>query len=737
MSEPTITCPNCKTEFALNESLAAPLIEATRREFQARLAAKDDAIAERETSIQREKAAIEAARAGIDAEIAKRLDAERMQIAAEESQKAQRTVALDLKAVNDQLADSNRLLAEREAKLAEAQAAQADLLRARRELDDQKREMALTIEKQVQESLGAVRDKAKREAEEGLSLKLREREEVIAGMGRQIEDLKRRAEQGSMQLQGEVLELVLEDMIRERFPRDEVAAVAKGVVALLSIRAQTVKGMLLLIWLWSAVVSMPRDLMVAGFTGVPIPYVAVGLIANVLGGALIAGWVGVALFAFCVVGRALSGAPYSLLVSAGAGVAVGVLTSSAAYYSLRAIHYPLPTSVTALLTPPVQGRFWPGSSYYQTNTKLVEGGRFHVVPGRTQSVRVAAQTYEGPLRIEWKKLIDAQRYDVEFWLVGDCSNQFATMRPGPAHIAVRDIKSFAVGVDSGISTFEVSDKQDRAIGAELSGPAQVKIEKMKDDGSLWVSLRASPTDRLSVFSSEDITFLLDAALLAGDREKLTTAPRTLSIDVDGQQWRARIEPLLLPGGGKRPLTCHPLASSTLAAGRRRPLATAQVNAGIFVRVKAIQPEGVPLYNDPSSSLRVHGGRGSFFVADLSPDSLKGAGGLLHGFEAKGGVSDVEVRRAPIEVKSHVWFGASGDLSAYYEDDGKLKITGHATEVWKDGARLNQTRWESLSTEWRLALVGLFGAMLTGLARITWLSSSHSRPAVAYSPRMRA
>lgn len=229
MSEPTITCPKCKTEFALNESLAAPLIEATRRDFEARLAAKDDAIAEREATIQREKAAIEAARAGIDTEVSKRLDAERMKIVAEETQKAQRTAALDLKAAQDQLADTNRLLAERETKLTEAQAAQADLLRARRELEDQKREMALTVEKQVEASLGAVRDKAKREAEEGLSLKLREREEVIAGMGRQIEDLKRKAEQGSQQLQGEVQELVIEDLIRERFPFDVVEPVAKGV----------------------------------------------------------------------------------------------------------------------------------------------------------------------------------------------------------------------------------------------------------------------------------------------------------------------------------------------------------------------------------------------------------------------------------------------------------------------------------------------------------------------------
>jgi hypothetical protein len=77
-------------------------------------------------------------------------------------------------------------------------------------LDDAKRELDLTVEKKVQESLTAVRDKAKQEAEEGLKLKVLEKEEQIASMQRQIEELKRKAEQGSQQLQGEALELELE-----------------------------------------------------------------------------------------------------------------------------------------------------------------------------------------------------------------------------------------------------------------------------------------------------------------------------------------------------------------------------------------------------------------------------------------------------------------------------------------------------------------------------------------------
>jgi hypothetical protein len=119
-------------------------------------------------------------------------------------------------------------LKERDSKLAEAQKAQADLIRKQRELDDARREMDLTIEKRVQESLGSVRDKAKQEAEDGLKLKVAEKEEQIAGMQRQIEELRRKAEQGSQQLQGEALELELEAILRGKFPQDRIEPVPKG-----------------------------------------------------------------------------------------------------------------------------------------------------------------------------------------------------------------------------------------------------------------------------------------------------------------------------------------------------------------------------------------------------------------------------------------------------------------------------------------------------------------------------
>jgi hypothetical protein len=119
-------------------------------------------------------------------------------------------------------------LKQREAKLAEAQKAQAVLLRKQRELDDALRELDLTVEKRIQEGLTTARNLARKEAEEELKLKVLDKEQVISSLQKQIEDLKRRADQGSQQAQGEVLELELEATLRARFPRDVIEPVPKG-----------------------------------------------------------------------------------------------------------------------------------------------------------------------------------------------------------------------------------------------------------------------------------------------------------------------------------------------------------------------------------------------------------------------------------------------------------------------------------------------------------------------------
>ena len=110
MSEPTIICPNCKTEIKLTESLAAPLIESTRRDYEKRLALKDVDVAKKEESLREREAAVSQASQSIDDQVAEKLALERAKIAAEESKKAKFAAQTDIDQKTRELAELQDVL---------------------------------------------------------------------------------------------------------------------------------------------------------------------------------------------------------------------------------------------------------------------------------------------------------------------------------------------------------------------------------------------------------------------------------------------------------------------------------------------------------------------------------------------------------------------------------------------------------------------------------------------------
>jgi len=226
--EPILRCPNCNHEIRLTESLAAPLLAETRQRFQEQLASKDAEMARKVEVLRLEREQLAEAREQVEEQVSNRLAAERSQLIAAEAKKARDAAAANLQAKEAEAAELRRNLELNNAKLAEAQQQQAELMRRQRALDDEKRELDLTVEKRVQASIGGIQIKARQEADEAARLRVAERDQTIESMARTIEELKRKAEQGSQQSQGEVLELELEVLLRGRFPSDLVEPVSKG-----------------------------------------------------------------------------------------------------------------------------------------------------------------------------------------------------------------------------------------------------------------------------------------------------------------------------------------------------------------------------------------------------------------------------------------------------------------------------------------------------------------------------
>jgi len=232
MSEPSITCPNCKTAIKLTESLAAPLVESTKKQFELLLAEKENEVAKREESIRNQALQLKdetgKLQEKITNQVQEQLKKERAVIVTEEARKARAALGDELENKNKELSELGEILKSRDQKLAEAQKAQAILIKKERELEDARREMDITIEKRINAGLDETRAKARLEAEELLNNKVKEKEQTISSMQKQIEELKRKAEQGSQQLQGEVQELLLESLLQTKFPTDQIEPVPKG-----------------------------------------------------------------------------------------------------------------------------------------------------------------------------------------------------------------------------------------------------------------------------------------------------------------------------------------------------------------------------------------------------------------------------------------------------------------------------------------------------------------------------
>ncbi len=228
MSEPTIQCPKCRAAIPLTESLAAPLIEAARRELESKASARDAELSKRESHLREQLASVSRDRESLDEQVQARLAAERGAIAQAEQRKARAALSEQIEREAQQRRELEDVVRQKDARLADASKAEAEARRLQRELADRLRDADAAVEKRVAEMIAPMREKERRDADDQARQRLLEKDKLLADLQRQIEELKRKGEQGSQQLQGEVQELELESALRARFPRDTIEPVAKG-----------------------------------------------------------------------------------------------------------------------------------------------------------------------------------------------------------------------------------------------------------------------------------------------------------------------------------------------------------------------------------------------------------------------------------------------------------------------------------------------------------------------------
>lgn len=194
MNDQTIQCPKCGSPIPLSETLTKQLQSGIEKELVDKFAEEKAAF------IQKEKIQLwETAKSEAKKRISKELD------------------------------EKEEEINEQKKKLDELEKHEVELRREKRSLEEERRKLELEVERRIDEMRKKTVDDLKKEMEEEHRMKLLENEKQMEQMRRTIDELKRKSEQGSMQIQGDALEGDLKTMLKNNFPLDSITDVPTGI----------------------------------------------------------------------------------------------------------------------------------------------------------------------------------------------------------------------------------------------------------------------------------------------------------------------------------------------------------------------------------------------------------------------------------------------------------------------------------------------------------------------------
>jgi len=214
MPDQTIKCPECGAEIELNQALTGQIEQSIKLRYEAEASAK-------EKDYQAKLKELEVKGQTIDQQVAEQLKTKSKEIAEQEKAKILAEQSEQTKALEGELEEKNQ-------KLKEFQQQEIELRTQQRKLREEKEAFELESARKLDQERNKIAEEAGKKAVEENMLKMREKDDQLEAMKKQIGELKRKVEVGSQEAQGEALEQELQEYLERTFPYDKFEEVKKG-----------------------------------------------------------------------------------------------------------------------------------------------------------------------------------------------------------------------------------------------------------------------------------------------------------------------------------------------------------------------------------------------------------------------------------------------------------------------------------------------------------------------------
>lgn len=222
MESINIKCPNCGHYFPVEDALFTQAEEKIKKEYEEKINVQIENIKRQKQELEEQRFKLEKIRenekALFERELQERITEERSKLNQEAKLEYEDKIKV-LEEENEQRKSENKLLKQKE----------LEIIKRENKLKEEKEEIELRLEKQMLEKRDEIAEEIRKQEQEKNSLKFREYEKKLEDQKKLVEEMQRKAEQGSMQMQGEVQELALEDLLRSQYPFDLIEEVPKGI----------------------------------------------------------------------------------------------------------------------------------------------------------------------------------------------------------------------------------------------------------------------------------------------------------------------------------------------------------------------------------------------------------------------------------------------------------------------------------------------------------------------------
>lgn len=239
-----IKCPNCSHQFQVEQALAKQTEEKIRLEYEHKIAEKEASLKKESDGLKSEKELFEQNKSRenelFQQRLSKKIEEEKLQLVIanqtvlDEKLKAFETEKTKIKDATKsefelKIKSLEEEAEERRQENMKLKALEIDFLKKNRALQEREVELQFQYEKKMLDQSEEIRIEAQKREQEKAALKEREYEKRLEDQRKLIEEMRRKSEQGSMQMQGEVLEIALEELLSQAFQYDQIEEVQKGV----------------------------------------------------------------------------------------------------------------------------------------------------------------------------------------------------------------------------------------------------------------------------------------------------------------------------------------------------------------------------------------------------------------------------------------------------------------------------------------------------------------------------